>query len=189
MNDEIVEFEIPSSANLDGVAFADNVSSDGRSDLQPAVGDSAFVAGGVGAARYVAYFSFDLSDIPEDAVVVSATMSLYVRATLGDPQDMMALARVDHVDYGTDFPEEPFDALALDLNFAQIADVATVGRREVDVTDQVQADLDDGATRSQFSVRGAVATDNDATTDLFFLTDGEDTFGTGELPLLFVEIE
>lgn len=186
---DVTDFDIPSTANLDGVAYADNVSNEGRTDLQPAVGDSAFVAGGVGATRFVAYYSFDLSAIPDGAVVVSATLSLYVRDTQGDPQDMMVLARVDHVDYGAVFPDAPFDATALDLDFAQIADLATVGRRDVDVTDQVQLDLDDGATRSQFGIRGAVATDNDAVTDIFMLTDAEDTFGTGELPMLYVEIE
>lgn len=187
--DRETDFTLPSTSRLDGVAFGDNVSDGGRVDFQPTVGDDIFVDGGAGATRYVTYYSFDLGDVPAASVVISATLSLFLRDTLGDPKGMMVLARVDHVDFGTAFPKAPLDATGLDLNFAQISDLTTVGHREIDVTDQVQADLDDGAIRSQFRVRGAISTNNDDVSDVFFLTGAEDTFGTGEPPLLIIEIE
>lgn len=184
------QFTVASTADLDGIVFGDNLSVQGRPDLQPGVGDFSY-NGNVnsGAPRATSYYSFDLSALPEGARVKSAMLSLYSRDTLGDPQEMMVLVRVDHVNYGNVFPTTHGGAQGLDFNFATLADMNVLGRKDLDVKDQLQADLDAGRSTSQYRLRGAIASDLDNETDIALLTDGEDSFGTGELPLLIIEIE
>ena len=105
------------------------------------------------------------------------------------PQAAMALVRIDHVNFGVLFPQAPLGGTTLEFDFAQLADLNTVERKDVDVTAQVQADLDSGRSRSQFRLRGAVTSNNDDVADIMLLTDGEDSQGSGELPLLIVDVE
>lgn len=177
-----------SQPDLDGVVFGDNQDIQSRPDLQPGVGDFALTTG-ASPARAVSYYSFDVSDIPAGATIKSATLSLFARDTLGNPQGMMVLVRVDHVNYGANFPQTLLGATGLDFNFATINDIGTIGRKEIDATAQLQADIDAGRSTSQFRLRGAIATNADNITDMAFLTDGEDSFGTGEVPMLIIELE
>ncbi len=126
--------------------------------------------------------------MPAGAQIVSAKLSMYQNRSAGDPQSMMVLVRVDHVNYGLNFPQTFLGGNTLDFNFAQINDLASIGRKEIDVTAQLQDDLDDGRTRSQYRLRGAVRSNNDGIADAMVLTDAEDSEGTGELPMLIVEI-
>jgi len=184
------EFTVISTPTLDGVVFGDNAAVQSRADLQPGVGDGQFIVDeSAGAVRFVSYFSFDLSDLPPGATIRSATLSLFNRAIQDDPQSMAILVRIDHVDFGAVFPTAILGATALDSNFAVIADINTLGRKNFGVGLQVQTDLDAGRTRSQYRLRGAIASDFDNVADLALLTDGEDSFGTGELPTLIIELE
>lgn len=182
------EYTIASTPELDGSARQNGVSNEGRSDVEPWVGDGPFVIGS-GSNVFASFYSFDLSSLPAGARIRSATMSLYNRAILGDPQGMNVLVRVDHVRFGVIFPNAPLGGTTEQFNFAQLTDLNQLGRKNVDVTAQVQADLDAGRTRSQYRLRGAISTNNDPVADVMRLTDGEDSAGTGELPLLIIEIE
>ena len=186
----VTEFTIVSTPELDGVIMGDNAQVEGRPDLKGGVGDFQFLqAVSAGAVRAHTVYSFDLSEIPAGATVVSARLSTFTESTLGDPEAMMALMRIDHVNYATNFPANFGAMQQLDINFATIADINTLGRKDIDVTQQVQADVDASRTRSQYRLRPAVESDFDPVTDMAFLTDGEDTAGTGELPMLIIEIE
>lgn len=183
-----LEYTVDGDGDLDGVVFGDNAQVQSRTDLQPGVGDFS-AQGATGTPRSVAYFSFDLPELPAGAQIKSATLSLYNRATQGDPQGMMVLVRVDHVNYGTLFPQTLLGAQGLDFNIATISDIGTLGRKNIDVTEQVQADVDAGRERSQYRLRGAIASNLDNVADIALLTDGEDSFGTGEVPMLIIELE
>lgn len=184
------QFTLLSTPDLDGIVFGDNLTVQGRPDLQPGVGDFQFTAGVTsGSPRATAHYSFDLSSLPAGAQIKSATMSLFNRATLGDPQGMMILVRVDHVRYGNVFPNTHLGAQGLDFNFTTIADISALGRKDVDVKEQLQVDLDAGRSQSQYRLRGAIGSNLDSINDLALLTDGEDSQGSGELPMLIIELE
>ena len=173
---------------LDGVVADYDTASESLPTVPPHVGDGALIAGS-GAPRAVGYYSFDVSELPADAVIRSATMRLYTVDTEGDPQGMMVLVRIDHVNYGSVFPQTALGATGLDFNFATISDIGTIGAHEIDVTEQLQADIDAGRQTSQYRLRGAIPTDSDAVTDLAELSDAEDTANSGLLPVLVIEIE
>ena len=182
------EYTVASTPELDGTARINGVSNEGRSDVEPWVGDGPFVVGS-GSNVFASFYSFDLSSLPAGVRIRSATMSLYNRAILGNPQGMNVLVRVDHVRFGLLFPQSPLGGVTEAFDFAQITALNQLGRKDLDVTAQVQADLDAGRTRSQYRLRGAIGTNNDNVGDVMRLTDGEDSAGTGELPLLIIEIE
>ena len=53
------EFTIPSTPELDGVVFGDNLTVTSRNDLEPSVGDFEFIPTVTnGAARAIGYYSF-----------------------------------------------------------------------------------------------------------------------------------
>ncbi|MDJ0976594.1 MAG: hypothetical protein QNJ98_19210 [Planctomycetota bacterium] len=180
---EPVQLTVVSTPELDGLTAIVGQSTDSATDIAPAVGDFASNIG----RDVVGYYSFDLSQIPAGARIVSARLSLFSSRTLNDPEEMMVHIKLDHVNYGNLFPQVLLAGAALDLDFAQIDDVNTTGRKDVDVTAQLQDDLDSGRTTSQYRLRGAVGTDNDNQSDVVVLTDAEDTEGTGELPMLIIE--
>lgn len=186
---EVVTAQLPSTPELDGVVFGNNLSQTSRPNLAPHAGDFAFTNQTGGASRLQGYFSYDLSSIPEGATILSASLSVYVFQVIEDnPQEMMAIVDVDHVAYQDQFPQN-FTPIVLDSLIGEVEDVNTLGRKEVDVTAQLQADLDAGRTRSQYRVKGRIDSDFDDQNDAIEFTDGEDTRGTGELPLLKIEYE
>lgn len=180
--------DIISTPELDGVVFANGVSNEGRTDLQPTVGDGPFVVGS-GSSVFQAYYSFDLTALPAGTTITSASLSLFLRDTLGNPDGMTVHIKVDHVNFGAIFPVTPLGGTTLAFDFARIEDAATPGRRDIDVVAQVQADLDAGRPRSQFRLRGAINSNNDGAADVAFFTDGDDSLGSGELPILSLEFE
>lgn len=184
---QLVEMVVISTPELDGTVGLDPTNPQSRPDEQPGVGDGGF-APGEPRKTFQAFWSFDLSQIPAGARVRSARLSLYVRDTIGDPNTAIVLARMDHVNYGATFPLTLFPPV-LEFDFDQINDLATVGRRELDVTAQVQADVAAGRSRSQYRMRGAIDNNLDANFDAVLLTDGEDSQGSGELPMLILELE
>lgn len=182
------QLSIVSTPELDGTVSAGGAAPASRSDLQPGVGDGIFVVGS-GTPQFQSFYSFDLSFVPAGGTVTSAVLSLFLRQTAGDPDGMMVLIRLDHVRFDDVFPATPLTPQVLEANFDQIDPTDVVGRRLIDVTAQVQADLDAGRTRSQFRLRGAITTNNDAVADVAFFTDGEDSQGSGELPFLDLVVE
>ncbi len=186
----ITQVIVTSTPELDGVVAGDNATVQSRSDLQPAVGDFQFISGVTqGAPRAVSYFSFDLTGVPAGRTVQSATLSLFNRAIQGDPKGMAVLIRIDHVNYGDVFPVATLGGVGLDFNFATINDIDVLGRKDIDVTTQVQSDLGSNRGRSQYRLRGAIASNLDNIADIALLTDGEDSQGSGELPMLIIELD
>lgn len=180
-----VQMTIVSTPELDGLAGIVGQSADTANDQPPAVGDFSASIGG----QIVGYYSFDVSQIPAGARIVSARLSLFSARTLGDPQAMMVHVKVDHVNYGGVFPQALIAGASLDFDFAQIQDLNVTGRKDIDVTAKLQDDLDSGRSTTQYRLRGAVGTNNDNQVDVVIFTDAEDTDGFGELPLLIVEYE
>ncbi|MDJ0975575.1 MAG: hypothetical protein QNJ98_14025 [Planctomycetota bacterium] len=187
-DDQVViqQVTIESTAELDGVVFGDNLDVNASSTLPPHVGDGPAQATG-GAQRAHGIYSFDLSGLPAGAVIRSAKLRLAVDEVTNNPNAAMALVLVDHVNFGAIFPQS-FGMLTLDTGFAQITDIDVVGAKELDVTEQVQDDMDSNRTRSQYRLRGAVDSDFDDDSDLAKLSDADGTTAS-EPPALILEIE
>ncbi|MDJ0974409.1 MAG: hypothetical protein QNJ98_08125 [Planctomycetota bacterium] len=179
-----VVVQLRSTADLDGNVAANNTGNIdvGGSAAIPIVGDAPFVVGD-GALQRRGLWSFDLTGIPSNATITSATLRLVVSGTAGDPAAAMAQLFVDHVNYGDTFPIFNL-ANALDLNFAQITDLTTIGERLVTVTAQLQDDIDNNRERSQYRVRGAIGTNNDPQADFIIFTDRENTAIVANRPTL-----
>lgn len=186
-NPPVAPLSIPSTGTLDGVLLlSTNGFETGNPNAFPAVGDTAEVGGDTSFLRGL--YSFDLTGLP--AAPTSATLSLFVHSLSGNPAAVMAIARVDHLNFGNTFPSVFNFGTLLDANIGTLQDLNQTGRRTLDVTAQVLADLQAGRTRSQFRIRGAVeVSDNDPDNDQTVLTDGEDTAGNGELPLLILNFD
>jgi len=165
---------IESTAGLDGLMQYMSVdpTNQAAASSPPIVGDQVFVPSGL-TPRLEGIWSFDISGLPSNAVITSAVLRLQITGIAGDPTAMMTLGRVDHVNYGATFPTLRSLISNLQAAFAEIADMNTLGERLVDVATQVQDDIDNSRPRSQFRVRGAVATNNDPQADFSVMTDAE----------------
>ena len=173
--------------DLDGLVYLHDGDEFSRPDEPPVVGDESFNPNTVGPTVAVGFYAFDVAALPADAEIVSATMRFYVMERSGDPQEMMVLMRVDHVNYGSVFPQTRFGSQMLDANFAQVEDLLTIGYRDVDVTEQLQADVEAGRSTSQYRLRGAINSDSDADADYLTLNDAEDNLGNERVPVLLIQ--
>lgn len=188
-NNQPVQETIVSTGTLDGIIAFDNqgdVPVGGANGI-PIVGDGPFVQGGQGSLNRNGLWSFDLSSIPNNATITSATLRLFVSGSANDPQGAMGLMRVDHVNFGATFPASIGQINTLTFDFAQINDFTTIGERLVDAATQVQNDVDNGRGRSQFRVRGAIGSNNDNVTDQTIFTDADNTANAANRPMLIIE--
>lgn len=187
-NDEgPIELTIESTANLDGgTTFNNNGSTNlGSASSAPLVGDGVFVASG-GTLNYNAFWSFDISAIPSGATIDSAILRLFQAGTANAPTAAFALARLDHVNYGTIFPATSGAFSLLTADIAQLTDLDTFNvPKPLDVTSAVQSDVDASRPRSQFRMRPAIASNNDAAADFMVMTDGE-TANAANRPMLII---
>ena len=184
--DGAITLNIESTAALDGgiVRSANGVVNEANSGSVPLVGDGAFAASG-GTLTYTGLWSFDLSELPAGAQIQSATLQLQVLSVAGDPAAAFALARIDHCNFGAVFPTTD-SVNVVEFNFATISDLNTTGPKPVDATAQVEADLTADRTRSQFRMRMAITSDNDAEADWCVMTDFESVLDPALRPQLIV---
>lgn len=140
-----------------------------------------------------AVVSFDLSSVPADAIVDSATLMIYQAneqeaqpATDTEPAKPLITftgypynavdasvnpglgpVLVDHVYFGDNLTSTAYDMDALDLNIGTLASSWSLGYRQLDVTAQVVDDLNNRATRShsQFRIRHTAVTNNNGAED------------------------
>ena len=70
---------------------------------------------------------------------------------------------------------------------ADIDDLVTTGPRQVDVTAQVQDDVDNSRPLSQYRLRGAIGTNNDGVADWVIFSDADNTTDPAQRPFLFIE--
>ena len=186
-NDGLQELTVESTANLDGGTNFNNNGSvnTGSPGLAPLVGDQTFVASG-GTILYNAFWSFDISALPAGATIQSAILRLHQAGTAGSPTAAFALARLDHVNYGTVFPATSGAFNVISTDIAQLTDLDTANvPKPLEVTGAVQVDLDAGRPRSQFRLRPAIGTNNDAQADFMVFTDGE-TANASIRPMLII---
>lgn len=160
----------------------------------------------------IAFESFDLPMLGNGVTIASAKLQLFLTDEFGDPfgEFLPGGARVDHINYGPTFDGDVDFYMPLNLtgsleggatvyeaDIGPIATNATPGWKELDVTDQVQADLDAQRPRSQFGFRflwdKSIADPNgdDCTCggDYILFEDAGNTQGTGNRPRLVITLQ
>ena len=115
------------------------------------------------------FVSFPLAGIPANSNVVSAVLELrpfLVPTGLPFPD-----VRTDHIGIGAGLSIDDFGAVARDPDFGALVDSGT-GVFTLDVTTQVQDDLDNARTYSEFRVRSPIPTDGDGVADMHLFGSG-----------------
>jgi len=131
------------------------------------------------------FVSFDLSDVPSGAKITEAKLAMYLADVKGDPMGVGVRVKVDHLDYGDSFENADYSQSSLSGSFGTLTENDSLGWKEVDVADQVQADLDADRSRSQFRIHMAVENQGgDAEGDFAYFESANDSEGTGNTPQL-----
>jgi len=179
---DVTPIVIGSTQNVDGFITSDGTTYTAiASGGAPRTGDDeSFLAGS--SARQ--FFSFDLSNIPTNVSVNSATLRLYQTApTVGAPFSVLGSVHADHVDYGValDGSAGDFDNLLGLIGTLSTND--TAGYRTLNVTAQVMSDLAGGLGHSQYRLRfSPVEINNDFSSDYVQYTDAEDSCCSANRP-------
>lgn len=173
---------VVSTAALDGyVTSAGTVQTAGGG---PVTGDLEAVFPGV---AYRQFFSFDLTGLPANASVDTATLRLYQASTAGAPFTSLGNVVVDHLDYGGVLAPSAFDLLAITSNIGILSSNTTVEYKTLAVTTAVKTDVSLGRVRSQFRLRmSIIGADNDGASDNVTFSDTELSCCPGQVPQLVI---
>ncbi|MGH7753609.1 MAG: DUF7594 domain-containing protein [Gemmatimonadales bacterium] len=173
-----------STATLDGFTYAGAASGGNAAGSGPLLGDYDNVFPG---REYRQFYSFDLSALPGDAEIQSATLRLYQASVQGNPYVELGVVVVDHVDYGVVLDATDHGIAALASAIGTLSASSTEEYKTLVVTSAVRADQTADRTRSQFRVRFVDDGNNDGTADFASFSDAEDSCCTsGFLPELVI---
>ncbi|RLC33019.1 hypothetical protein DRH13_00395 [Candidatus Woesebacteria bacterium] len=132
------------------------------------------------------YVSFELSSLPSDATIESATLRVYQEKVVGNPYGVGGNLKIDHLDYGGSLGNEDYGASSISSSFATLTNNASVEWKDADVTDRLKDDLSNGRSNSQY--RFHFSTESTGTSsDLVYLESANNSQGTGNLPQLIVK--
>ena len=132
------------------------------------------------------FISFDLSSLPSDATIESATLRMYQEKVVGNPYGVGGSLKVDHLDYGNSLGNEDYGASSISSSFATLTSNAVVEWKDADVTDSLKNDLSDGRDKSQYRIH--FSTESTGTSsDLAYFESADNSEGTGNLPQLVVK--
>jgi hypothetical protein len=144
-------------------------------------------AGRNNALIYRGFVSFDLTALPNDITVEKAVLKIYQAQIVGNPYGIGGNLVVDHLDYGTSLDSSDYNRTATASNIGVLADNATLGMKELEVTERVKNDLSSSRTHSQYRLRFATETVGGSPSgDIAYFESQENTLHTGNLPQLVV---
>ena len=131
------------------------------------------------------FVSFDLSSLPSDAVIESATLRMYQEKIVGNPYGVGGNLRIDHLDYGSSLGNEDYGASSISSSFTTLTDNSVIEWKDASVTDSLKNDLSNGRDNSQYRLH--FATESTGTSsDLVYFESADNSQGTGNLPQLIV---
>jgi hypothetical protein len=158
-------------------ALEGDIHSNGAEQVGPnfhiALGDYANAQGPVSGVR--AFTSFDVSVIPPNATVRSATLTLYLKNSVGSPFATLGDIVVDHVVFGNVLEAGAYSRSGLGDAIATLPAEVTPGPKSVSLTSAVALDVA-SRTFSQYRIRFTVESDNDGD------SDGVAYFSSGQAP-------
>jgi len=132
------------------------------------------------------FVSFDLSSLPTDAVIESATLRMYQEKIVGNPYGVGGSLRVDHLDYGSSLGNEDYGASSISSSFTTLTDNSVIEWKDASVTDSLKNDLSNGRDNSQYRLH--FATESTGTSsDLVYFESANNSEGTGNLPQLIIK--
>ena len=133
-------------------------------------------------------YTFDISSIPAGATILEATLSTRQVNTFGDPYVKRGPVVLDHVVLGGELRANAYSTSATPGGdgFTILSDNATPEVKSAVVTEQVQLDIDQARSFSQYRLRFRLPTSLDDRLDVALFTDREDSGGIGSVPQLIV---
>ncbi len=101
--------------------------------------------------------SFDLSDLPDDAIIQSAILNVAQQSTFGDPYGTWLFVIAHHINVaGNTLIAQAFNGFLVEviggIDPTALSTDVVLENKTLDVTDQVQNDLDQNRDRSQFRI-------------------------------------
>ncbi|MBN1169011.1 DNRLRE domain-containing protein [Candidatus Woesebacteria bacterium] len=134
-----------------------------------------------------AFISFDITVIPEDAEIISATIRLFQTKTLGNPYKSGGDLLIDHLDYGDSLDSTDFSTPALISGFEIFSEKSATGWREADVTDQLVNDLVSARPSTQYRLHfEKEVVGDDENGDFAYFESSENTQRSGNTPELVI---
>lgn len=134
------------------------------------------------------FVSFEISEIPADSVIQSATIKLYQTKVVGNPYIAGGSLMLDHLTYGETLDDPDYAFPALSTNFTTLSKSATPGWKEVDVTARFKDDLANARSLSQYRIHFQnEITGGNTTGDFVYFEAQENTLKTGNTPQLVVK--
>jgi hypothetical protein len=172
---------IPATAAADGyVTDFPDAENSGADAI--AVGDTFFFASTIRG-----FVRFPLASIPAGATILSAKLRLYQSAVFGNPYGVLGDMLVDHVNIGAALDVTDLNAVALQSDIGTISTSPAIGFIDLDVKDQIEADLAAARTNSDFRLRHVLTTNGDFVADYVRINDAENHLGDGNVPYLIIE--
>lgn len=134
------------------------------------------------------FYRFVHAAIPAGATILSASFAPYQFQVNGSPYSSLGFSGgllVDHVDLGADLDASDYASVPLAI-LGTISTSTAIGYLALDVTAEVQVDVDAGRDTTDFRLRFFIDSNFDNTADSVYLSDAEDTGGVGFLSRLLV---
>jgi hypothetical protein len=132
------------------------------------------------------FVSFDLSSLPSDVTIESATLRMYQEKVVGNPYGVGGSLKIDHLNYGNSLGNEDYGASSISSSFTALTNNATVEWKDVSVTDSLKNDLSNGRDKSQYRIH--FSTESTGTTsDLVYFESADNSQGTDNLPQLVIK--
>ena len=173
---------ITATASLDG--YVSNTGSVVTAGGAPLTGDRDAILAGLAFRQF---YSFDLSGLPVNADIDTATLRLYQAAVDGTPYISLGNVIVDHVNYGSALSANDYNQLAITSNIGILSTTGVIEYKTLAVTTAVRNDYSVGRTRSQFRLRTSIQdADTDGTSDSVSFSDAEQSCCLGQPPQLVI---
>ncbi len=156
----LISTQLPSVANQDGYIYSDGTVDSGDTNLL--VGDYRDNTGIRG------FLSFDLTSVPDGAEVRYATMHVYKGRVFNTPYVTLGSVSLARADYRESLTSSDYERPVNDSRVFDTSSAASSGWVSSEVTDDVQTDLANRATRgnrTQYRLGFGVRTDNNNLTD------------------------
>ena len=111
-------------------------------------------------------------------------MTVHQHGTVGHPYTNLGALGVDHVAMGPALDLSDFQANTLQEKIGILSNSPLPGWRNLNVTAQVQADVDAGRETTDYRLRFPMSKNGGV--DRAYFNGAEDFWGTGKVPLLFL---
>lgn len=134
------------------------------------------------------FVSFEITEIPSDAIIQNALLRLYQAKIIGNPYGSGGILKVDHLTYGDTLDSSDYALPALTANFINLSINQTLGWKEADVTERLKDDTANARSVSQYRIHFQnEIVGGDVSGDFAYFEAKEGTLSTGNTPQLVVK--